>query len=99
MQLRVASSAAAAMLTHKAPLIVQRVNRFFGYEAVNRIEANHGPLPKPAAMPAPAAPDPAVPVEIAEQTAAVHSEDVRDALRKLGARLQQRAAMRGARPG
>src|SRR5690242_3162768 len=47
--LRVSSSAAAAMLSHKSPVIVARVNRFFGYEAVSRIEANHGPLPKPPA--------------------------------------------------
>ena len=92
--LRVSSSAAAAMLTHKAPVIIARVNRFFGYEAVNRIEANHGPLPKPAAAPPPPVPAPEIPPEVAAQTAEIHSEDVRNALQKLGARLQHRAAKR-----
>src|SRR5262244_1869287 len=33
LMLRISSSAAATMLTHKSPQIVARVNRFFGYEA------------------------------------------------------------------
>ena len=92
--LRVSSSAAATMLTHKAPVIIARVNRFFGYEAVGRIEANHGPLPKPAASPPPPAPNPEIPADVAAQTAEISSDDVRNALQKLGARLQHRAATR-----
>jgi hypothetical protein len=92
--LRVSSGAAATMLTHKAPVIVARVNRFFGYDAVARIEANHGPLPKPAAAPAPPTPDPEIPAIVTAMTADIPAADIRDALRKLGARLQHRASAR-----
>jgi hypothetical protein len=92
--LRVASSAAASLLTHKAPVIVARVNRFFGYEAVSRIEANHGPLPKAALGQVPPAPAPEIPAAVTALTADIPSADIREALRKLGARLQHRAAAR-----
>jgi hypothetical protein len=40
------------LLQHLAPLIIERVNRFFGYEAVNRVVFRQGkpsaPRPKPA---------------------------------------------------
>jgi hypothetical protein len=87
--LRVSSSAAAALLQLKTPMIVERVNRFFGYAAIIRLEASHGPLPRPPAKPAPV-PD-VVPSEAVErQTEGVTSEPLRAALRKLGARLQHR---------
>lgn len=87
--LRVSSSAAAAMLQMKTPQIVARVNQFFGYAAVTRLEASHGPLPpRPVTVPPGADPVPSAAVEAA--TAQVASEDLRNALRKLGARLQHR---------
>jgi hypothetical protein len=88
--LRVSSSAAATLLQFKSPVIVARVNRFFGYEAVARIETSHGPLPP---RPRPPPPEPAAPEcsgALAAATAGVASEPIRDALRKLGARLQLR---------
>ena len=87
--LRVSSSAAASLLQLKTPVIIERVNRFFGYGAVVRVEASHGPLPKPRAKVAPVAP--AVWSEaVAAETANVASEELQTALRKLGARLQHR---------
>ncbi|MHB1205701.1 MAG: DUF721 domain-containing protein, partial [Rhodospirillaceae bacterium] len=56
--LRVSSSAAAAMLQLKTPMIVERVNRFFGYAAVARLEASHGPLPRAVAKTPPVADPP-----------------------------------------
>jgi len=86
--LRVASSAAASLLQLKTPMIVSRVNRFIGYEAVARIEASHGPLPpRPPPTPRETA-LPACPEAVAASTAAIASEPLRDALRKLGTRLQ-----------
>ncbi len=89
--LRVSSSAAAAMLQLKTPQIVARVNGFFGYAAVSRLEASHGPLPQrpPKAKPTP---DPAPDAVVEAATANVASEDLRNALRKLGSRLQHRRA-------
>jgi hypothetical protein len=87
--LRVSSSAAATMLQLKTPVIVERVNRFFGYAAISRLEASHGPLPRPPAK-APAVAEAPPSEAVDRQTAGVVSEDVRAALRKLGARLQHR---------
>lgn len=87
--LRVSSSAAAAMLQLKTPMIVERVNRFFGYAAVARLEASHGPLPRAPAKAAPVA-DPPPSETVDRQTEGVTSEPLRTALRKLGARLQHR---------
>ena len=39
----------APLIQHLAPIIIERVNRFFGYEAVNRVIFKQG---KPAAAPA-----------------------------------------------
>lgn len=88
--LRVSSSAAAAMLQLKTPQILARVNGFFGYAAVARLEASHGPLP-PRQAKAAATPDPVPSAEVEAATAQVASEDLRNALRKLGAHLQHRA--------
>jgi hypothetical protein len=97
--LRVSSSAAGTMLTHKSPQIIARVNRFFGYEAVTKIEVNHGPLPKPP----PPLPGPVEPVEcpadVVAQTAGIASPGLREALRKLGARLQHRRSASVVTPG
>lgn len=60
----VCESAFAPTLSHVTPQIVERVNRFFGYAAVERIAIRHGDLPKrrrkvePKALPSqPLAPD------------------------------------------
>lgn len=49
----VVSGAHAPMMQHIAPEIVERVNRFFGYTAVARLQIRHGEVkkPKPAAPP------------------------------------------------
>jgi len=47
--------AAAIELQHRAPLMVERLNLFFGRPAVTRLALVQGPLPYPASPPAPAA--------------------------------------------
>jgi hypothetical protein len=37
----------APLLQHLAPLIIERVNRFFGYEAVNKVAFSQGRAPRP----------------------------------------------------
>lgn len=87
--LRVSSGAAATMLQMKTPTIIDRVNRFFGYGAVARLEASHGPLPKAKAKVAPVPPAPPS-AAVEALTATIQSDDLRTALRKLGDRLQHR---------
>ncbi|HEY1145997.1 MAG TPA: DciA family protein, partial [Allosphingosinicella sp.] len=43
----VVQGAHAPLMQHLAPVIVERVNRFFGYAAVNRVVFRQGKLPAP----------------------------------------------------
>ena len=45
LEIKVASSAFAPQLEHLAPLVIQRVNGYFGWKAVARVKLRHGPLP------------------------------------------------------
>lgn len=53
LQVKVASSAFAPHLQHLEPLIVEKINSYFGWNAVARLKLVHGPLPgaKPAPQP------------------------------------------------
>jgi hypothetical protein len=39
--------AAAVELQHMAPMVIERINGFYGYRAVDRLKLVQGPLPKP----------------------------------------------------
>jgi hypothetical protein len=56
LKLRVASNVALE-LQHRAPLVIERINRYFGRDAVTRLVLVQGPMPLPAS-PATAAPTP-----------------------------------------
>ena len=88
LMLRVASGAAATLLQFKAPIIIARVNQFFGYGAVSQVQVSQGPLPP---LPVAAAPSPAPEPgpEVTALVAAVPSGAVRAALLKLGAAVQR----------
>lgn len=84
--IKVASSAFATELQHLEPLIIQRINGYFGYGAVARLQLKHGPLPPRPARAAAAAPPPASP-RLAETLATVEDDDLRAALERLGRRI------------
>ena len=92
LHLRVSHGAAAAMLHMRLPAIMERINRFFGYDAVVQVQAAQGPLPvkrRAAAIPD----DPLPPETVAaveHQVAGVASADIKEALIKLGKALQHR---------
>jgi len=91
LQLRISNGAAAAMLQMKLPAVMERINRFFGYEAVSKIEAAQGPLPpRNRIPPAPAPLSEAAVAVVERQVSAVPEGPIRDALTKLGRTLQQR---------
>ena len=76
----------------KIPAVMERINRFFGYQAVAQIQAAQGPLPAPPAALAPMTPlSDAEQAMVAGQVEGVTSEPLRAALLKLGKALQQRA--------
>ena len=91
LQLRVAHGAAAALLQMKLPAVKERINRFFGYEAVSDVQAAQGPLPAPARKaPAPRPLTAAQEAGIDRALADLSPGPARDALTKLGKNLQQR---------
>lgn len=87
LRLRVAP-ARALEVQHRAPLVIERINLFFGRAAVTRLALLQAPLPLPAAARATARPlaaDEAAALD--RQLAAVASPELRDALTRLGRRV------------
>jgi hypothetical protein len=90
---RVASSAAATLLQFKTPQIVERINRYYGYHAVARLQVALGVLPK-TLKPSVTEPAPLSATEqakVEETVAPIPSEAVRSALGRLGQTLRRRA--------
>ena len=72
----------APMLQHVAPEIVERVNRFFGYQAIDRVVMRQGTVLRAPARAAAPAPEP-VPVELGESLRAVGDPELRAVLESL----------------
>ena len=73
----------APMMQHVAPALIERVNRFFGYPAVARLQIRQGaaqPRPKPIAK---AAPPSLKPVELGDSLRAVGDPELRAVLESL----------------
>ncbi len=84
-----AGSAAALELQHRAPLMIERINVFFGRPAVTRLILVQGPLPLSAAPSGPA-PAPLAPGEAAaldERLRDIGDPELRGALARLGRAL------------
>lgn len=76
------AGAHAPMMQHVAPEIVERVNRFFGYPAVERVTMRQGSVAKPA--PKPPIPElKPVPVELGDSLRAVGDPELRAVLESL----------------
>ncbi len=96
LHLRVDSGALATELQHLEPLLIERVNGYFGYRAVSRLKLLQAPLPKKE-PPAPAVTRPLNPDEeqaLARSLAGVADGDLRDALEGLGRAVMGRAGSR-----
>lgn len=79
---------AALEIQHSSDVILQRVNRFFGWSAVGRLALRQAPLSrkKPARR---SAPDPKSVADVAKTLSAVEDEELRDALARLGAAIKR----------
>jgi hypothetical protein len=76
----------APLIQHLTPMIVERVNRFFGYAAINRIVFRQGKPPPPPA--APRRPDlRPVPKELGEGLREIADPELRACLESLAARI------------
>lgn len=91
-------SALALELQHLQPQIIERVNAYFGYGAVERIRLRQGPLPRPPVRrrASPTA-SPAAAEEVAETVAPVADPELRAALDRLGRAIHARAASKDRR--
>ena len=79
---------AALEIQHLSAVILERVNRFFGWQAVGRIALRQAPLRRREQPPAPE-PDPAEAARIASALPDVKDEDLRQALARLGAAIKR----------
>jgi hypothetical protein len=81
----VVEGAHAPMMQHVAPVIVERVNRFFGYEAVERVQFRQGVVRVAAAKQARPAPPSlrALPAELGESLREIADPELRACLESL----------------
>jgi len=79
----------ALEIQHSSDVILERVNRFFGWHAVGRLALRQGPLSRRPKPKRPPPPDPKAVAQIAESLTAVEDDALRDALARLGAAIKR----------
>jgi hypothetical protein len=79
----------ALEIQHASDVILQRVNRFFGWSAVGRLALRQAPLLRRDRPKASRTPDPKAVAKIAENLSAVEDEELRAALARLGASIKR----------
>jgi len=79
----------ALEIQHASDVILQRVNRFFGWSAVGRLALRQGPLSRKLRRPTPHAPNAAEVEEVAQSLASIEDEALRTALARLGASIKR----------
>ena len=89
MMLRV-EGPAALEIQHLSAVILERVNRFFGWQAIGRIALRQAPLRRRTRPAPPPPPDPAVTAVIAAGLPEIEDDDLRQALARLGALIKRK---------
>ncbi len=79
----------ALEIQHMSDVILQRVNRFLGWNAVGKLALRQAPLSQPLARKTPPAPDAAAVARMAATLDAVEDDDLRAALARLGASIKR----------
>jgi len=79
---------AALEIQHLSAVILERVNRFFGWQAIGRLAIRQAPIRR-REQPRRREPDPAIAARIAETLPDVESDDLRQALARLGAAIKR----------
>jgi hypothetical protein len=80
---------AAIEIQHLSAVILERVNRFFGWQAIGRIALRQAPLRRPVPPQPPAPPDPAEQARIAAGLPEIEDNDLKAALVRLGAAVKR----------
>ena len=79
----------ALEIQHTSDVILQRVNRFLGWNAVGKLALRQAPLSQPLARKPPKAPDAAAVARVAETLGTIEDDDLRAALARLGASIKR----------
>lgn len=79
----------ALEIQHSSDAILQRVNRFFGWNAVGKIALRQAPLSRPQPRRTVKAPDAKAIAKVAETLPEVEDEALREALARLGASIKR----------
>ena len=80
----VVRGAHATMMQHIAPEIIERVNRFFGYAAIARVQMRQGDVPAPRVRAAPPSLKP-IPAELGESLRTIADPELKAVLEALAA--------------
>ena len=75
----------ALEIQHQSGVILERVNRFLGWQAVGRLALRQAPLSRPETRQVRKGPDAAKVSEVAKTLDAIEDEALKDALARLGA--------------
>jgi hypothetical protein len=77
----------AIEIQHLSSVILERVNRFFGWQAVGTLRLRQAPLRRAIRKPLPA-PNPEATARVAAGLTEINDDDLRDALARLGAAIK-----------
>jgi hypothetical protein len=80
---------AALEIQHASDVILQRVNRFFGWNAVGRLALRQAPLSRRIPRKATRPPDEAEVASVAETLSSIEDDGLRAALARLGASIKR----------
>jgi hypothetical protein len=80
----------ALEIQHLSAVILERVNRFFGWQAIGRLTLRQAPLRHRDKPKNPPPPDPAIAARLAEGMPEVEDEALKGALAKLGAAIKRK---------
>jgi len=79
----------ALEIQHSSDVILQRVNRFFGWNAVGKLALRQAPLARRPQRKQPGAPDAAAVADVAATLTSVEDDELRTALARLGAAIKR----------
>ena len=78
----------AVEIQHLSAVVIERVNRFFGWQAVRGLRLRQAPIRRATPKRVPS-PDPDTTARIAATLSDIKDDDLRDALARLGAAIKQ----------